>query len=184
MPLLAGQLGREFFDDKLSDLCMQWLVDQVYAIREAATQNICKLVQQFGPEWAENTVIPKVLAMAKDFNYLHRMTCLFCINMLAEACGTALTTRLLLPTVMIMADDKVANVRFNVAKTLQKISAFIDHPVMQLQVKPVLDKLNADKDVDVKYYASEAMTGIPGISLQISLNVGTWYNLKNFLFKS
>jgi serine/threonine-protein phosphatase 2A regulatory subunit A len=39
---------------------MAWLVDHVYAIREAATMNLKKLVEQFGPEWAKNTVIPKV----------------------------------------------------------------------------------------------------------------------------
>lgn len=27
MPLLAGQLGVEFFDDKLNGLCMTWLID-------------------------------------------------------------------------------------------------------------------------------------------------------------
>jgi serine/threonine-protein phosphatase 2A regulatory subunit A len=80
MPLLAGQLGVEFFDEKLNTLCMTWLVDHVFAIREAATINLKKLVQKFGADWAENTVIPKVLAMALDPNYLHRMTCLFCIN--------------------------------------------------------------------------------------------------------
>lgn len=80
MPLLAGQLGVEFFDEKLNSLCMTWLVDHVYAIREAATLNLKKLVEKFGPEWAQNTVIPKVLAMSRDQNYLHRMTCLFCIN--------------------------------------------------------------------------------------------------------
>merc|ERR1719452_344177 len=34
MPLLAGQLGVEFFDEKLNSLCMTWLIDHVYAIRE------------------------------------------------------------------------------------------------------------------------------------------------------
>lgn len=52
----------------------------VYAIREAATLNLKKLVEKFGAEWAQNTVIPKVLAMSNDQNYLHRMTCLFSIN--------------------------------------------------------------------------------------------------------
>jgi serine/threonine-protein phosphatase 2A regulatory subunit A len=80
MPLLAGQLGVEFFDEKLCALCMTWLVDHVFAIREAATHNLKKLVQKFGAEWAENTVIPKIIAMSRDPNYLHRMTCLFCIN--------------------------------------------------------------------------------------------------------
>lgn len=53
---------------------------QVFAIREAATNNLKKLVEKFGHEWAQNTIIPKVLNMARDQNYLIRMTCLFCIN--------------------------------------------------------------------------------------------------------
>lgn len=52
----------------------------VYAIREAATCNLMKLVKKFGHEWAQNTIVPKVLGMANDPNYLHRMTTLFCIN--------------------------------------------------------------------------------------------------------
>lgn len=30
IPLLASQLGVDFFDDKLGALCMQWLEDKVY----------------------------------------------------------------------------------------------------------------------------------------------------------
>ncbi|XP_029668414.1 LOW QUALITY PROTEIN: serine/threonine-protein phosphatase 2A 65 kDa regulatory subunit A alpha isoform-like [Formica exsecta] len=162
MPLLAGQLGVEFFDEKLNSLCMTWLVDHVYAIREAATLNLKKLVEKFGPEWAQNTVIPKVLAMSRDQNYLHRMTCLFCINVLAEVCGPEITTKVMLPTVLTMATDNVANVKFNVAKTFQRIGPFLEPSAVQTQVKPILDKLNTDSDVDVKYFASEAIAGIAG----------------------
>ena len=52
----------------------------MYAIREAATQNLKKLVEKFGVDWAQSAAIPKVLAMSRDQNYLHRMTCLFCVN--------------------------------------------------------------------------------------------------------
>lgn len=52
----------------------------MFAIREAATSNLKKLVEKFGHEWAQNTIIPKVINMARDQNYLIRMTCLFCIN--------------------------------------------------------------------------------------------------------
>ena len=55
-----GQLGVEFFDEKLNTLCMTWLVDHVFAIREAATNNLKKLVEKFGVEWAQTTIIPKV----------------------------------------------------------------------------------------------------------------------------
>ena len=80
--------------------------------------------------------------------------------MLAEVCGTDITTRQLLPTVLQLASDPVANVRFNVAKTLQKISPFLEASVIDSQVKPTLEKLNADTDVDVKHFASEAIAGI------------------------
>uniref|UniRef100_A0A8C8GAQ4 Protein phosphatase 2, regulatory subunit A, beta a n=1 Tax=Oncorhynchus tshawytscha TaxID=74940 RepID=A0A8C8GAQ4_ONCTS len=126
MPLLAGQLGVEFFDEKLNTLCMAWLIDHVYAIREAATCNLMKLVEKFGAEWAQNTIVPKVLGMANDPNYLHRMTTLFCINSLSEACGQDITTKHMLPVVLKMSNDQVANVRFNVAKSLQKIGPVLD----------------------------------------------------------
>ncbi|XP_039587478.1 serine/threonine-protein phosphatase 2A 65 kDa regulatory subunit A alpha isoform-like [Passer montanus] len=98
----------------------------VYAIREAATSNLRKLVERFGHTWAQGTIVPKVLAMAADPNYLHRMTTLFCINVLSEVCGQEVTTMQMLPTVLRMAADAVANVRFNVAKSLQRIGPILD----------------------------------------------------------
>jgi len=94
--------------------------------------------------------------MSRDQNYLHRMTCLFCINVLAEACGPEITERLMLPTVLNMASDMVANVRFNVAKTLCRIAPKLASNTLQGQIKPVLNKLNEDQDFDVRFFASEA----------------------------
>lgn len=90
------------------------------------------------------------------------MTCLFCINVLAEVCGPEITTKMLLPTVLLLATDNVANVRFNVAKTLQKISPYLEATAIDTQVKPTLEQLNSDADVDVKHFASEAIAGIAG----------------------
>ncbi|XP_052246488.1 serine/threonine-protein phosphatase 2A 65 kDa regulatory subunit A alpha isoform-like isoform X1 [Dreissena polymorpha] len=160
MPLLAGQLGVEFFDEKLNSLCMTWLVDHVFAIRDAATKNLQKLVEKFGLEWAQQTVIPKVLQMSRDQNYLHRLTCLFCINLLSDACGPELTVKLLLPTILTMANDNVANVRFNVAKSLQKIGKKLDSALLNTQVKPCLDKLKSDGDIDVCHFAYEAVDAL------------------------
>ncbi|KAK2093298.1 hypothetical protein P7K49_029827 [Saguinus oedipus] len=158
MPLLAGQLGVELFDGKLNSLCMAWLVDHVYAIHEAATSNLKKLVEKFGKEWAHATIIPKVLAMSGDPNYLYHMTMLFCINVLSEVCGQDITTKHMLPMVLHMAGDRVANVRFNVAKSLQKTGPILDNSTLQSEVKPILEKLTQDQDVDIKYFAQEALT--------------------------
>ena len=38
MPLLAGQLGVEFFNEKLNSLCMSWLIDQVRTEKKYSEQ--------------------------------------------------------------------------------------------------------------------------------------------------
>lgn len=80
IPLLANQLGVKFFDDQLGNLCMAWLGDPVFSIREAATINLRKLTEVFGVEWAGENIIPKVLAMGGNLNYLFRMTTIFAIT--------------------------------------------------------------------------------------------------------
>lgn len=45
---------------------------------------------------------------------------------LSEACGQEITTKQMLPVVLKMSNDQVANVRFNVAKSLQKIGPILD----------------------------------------------------------
>lgn len=80
IPLLASQLGVNFFDEKLSTLCMSWLGDTVFSIREAATQNLKKLTEVFGVDWASEAIIPKVIAMGQHPNYLYRMTTCFAIS--------------------------------------------------------------------------------------------------------
>lgn len=79
IPLLANQLGVQFFDDQLGNLCMAWLGDHVFSIREAATVNLRKLTEVFGVAWSRVTLIPKVLAMGSNSNYLFRMTTIFAV---------------------------------------------------------------------------------------------------------
>ena len=49
----------------------------------------------------------------------------FFLKVLSQSCGQELTQKIMLPTVLNLANDPVANVRFNVAKTLQKLSSVI-----------------------------------------------------------
>jgi serine/threonine-protein phosphatase 2A regulatory subunit A len=93
MPLLAQQLGAEFFVSELLALCIKWLSDSVFSIREAATVNLRKLTEVFGPAWAEASIIPGVLTMQDDGNYLFRLTALNAalVSFEARACDCAVT---------------------------------------------------------------------------------------------
>ena len=64
--------------------------------------------------------------MAQDTNYLHRMTTLFSVNTLVEVCSSEVIKETMLPVILKLAQDPVANVRFNVAKSIAKMSAKVD----------------------------------------------------------
>lgn len=133
VPLLASQLGVKFFDEELARLCMSWLGDTVFSIREASTQNLKKLTEVFGVEWANEAIVPKVMAMGQHPNYLYRMTTCFAVSVscpignmftqsnflqtLAPALNISVIEASILPMMDKLVNDDIPNIRFNVAKS-------------------------------------------------------------------
>jgi serine/threonine-protein phosphatase 2A regulatory subunit A len=117
VPLLASQLGVKFFDEKLADLCMSWLGDTVFSIREASTINLKKLTEVFGVDWANGAIVPKVMAMGEHPNYLYRMTTCFAISTLSPALSLSVIEEKILPILDKLVNDDIPNIRFNVAKS-------------------------------------------------------------------
>ncbi|KAK6509610.1 hypothetical protein TWF481_004345 [Arthrobotrys musiformis] len=187
IPLLASQLGVEFFDEKLGGLCMGWLGDTVFSIREAATINLKKLTEVFGVEWAKNTIIPKVMNMGTHPNYLYRMTTCFAISTLAPVVSLSVIQENILPVITGLVEDPIPNIRFNVAKSYgalldvlrslpedggplpngSEIAPVGTEPspaaleVIQKDIAPALEKLQTDEDIDVRYFSSQAAAKLP-----------------------
>ncbi|KAG5519369.1 hypothetical protein PMAC_001995 [Pneumocystis sp. 'macacae'] len=162
IPLLASQLGVDFFDEKLTELCMSWLGDSVFSIREAAILNLRKLTEVFGVLWAKKTIIPRILSMGNHENYLYRMTTIFAIVSLAPVVGVDIVRNYILPTVNNLVDDKIPNIRFNVAKSYKVLFDILkDSPdgleLFNAQIKPSLEKLSNDPDTDVRFFANMAI---------------------------
>mmetsp|Transcript_9695 Transcript_9695/g.16828 ORF Transcript_9695/g.16828 Transcript_9695/m.16828 type:complete len:582 (+) Transcript_9695:62-1807(+) len=158
IPLLAQQLGVDYFDDKLLNLCMSWLGDTVFSIRDAATNTIKRLTEVFGVEWARQHIIPKVLKYQDNSNYLYRMTVFFAFTVLAPVVGQDVVVQDFLPVIIKLAkQDTVPNIRFNAAKCFQGIIPMLDTSFVQKEVKPCLVQLLDDQDRDVKYYAQQAL---------------------------
>ncbi|KPI36779.1 Protein phosphatase PP2A regulatory subunit A [Cyphellophora attinorum] len=185
IPLLAKQLGVKFFDDQLSILCMGWLGDTVFSIREAATTNLKKLTEVFGVEWASQSIIPKVAKMGQEANYLYRMTTCFAITTLAPVVTLDIIREHILPIMDRLVSDPIPNIRFNVAKsyavlidTLRKLPAegtlaeaeasntppsSKGQDLISTQILPNLEKLQGDDDADVRYFATTAAGGKPTV---------------------
>jgi serine/threonine-protein phosphatase 2A regulatory subunit A len=140
MPLIASKIGKKAFNEKMFDLVIACLADHVFSIRDAACRTLQRIVDIFGLDWAKQIVMPKVFQLAEEKNYLRRMTMLFQVNYLmsstlkekdeiAELCCQPVCT---------LHKDDVANVRFNVARTLGKMHELVSKKNVQNSVKPAL----------------------------------------------
>ncbi|KAH9982789.1 ARM repeat-containing protein [Lactifluus volemus] len=161
IPLLATQLGRAFFDEQLANLCMSWLGDTVYSIREAATTNLKKLTEVFGVEWARTQIVPKVVNMGSHPNYLYRMTTVQAIGTIAPSLNLDIICDEIIDALLHLANDPIPNIRFNVARSLEVIATtYGERPegteLARQKIVPVLEDLKADQDADVRYFATLA----------------------------
>lgn len=162
IPILAKQLGQQFFDERLCSLCMSWLTDHVFSIREAATTNLKNLTDLFGVAWAKQQVLPQILDMGHHSNYLYRMTTLAALTVLSGSVNAEVLQEQLVPAISQLASDAIPNIRFNVAKAAETLIPILRQKglnnIIEEAIKPSLDKLKDDSDVDVVFFAQKALT--------------------------
>ena len=86
----------------------------------------------FGVAWSQSHIVPRIDDLKSHPNYLHRLTALFAIGELAPVMSPEVVQNSLLPIVLRLSQDSVANIRFNVAKTLQVLVTRMDPQVCPL----------------------------------------------------
>ncbi|OSX67583.1 hypothetical protein POSPLADRAFT_1164991 [Postia placenta MAD-698-R-SB12] len=168
IPLLANQLGKAFFDEQLGNLCMSWLGDNVYSIREAATVNLKKLTEVFGVEWAKIQIVPKVVGMGQHPNYLYRMTTVQAVSVISPSLTLDIVRGDIIDTLLHLSNDPIPNIRFNVAKALEVLATtFGNTPegrqLVQQKIIPALEILKNDTDADVRFFATRALQSAHGV---------------------
>lgn len=165
-PVLARQLGEAFFNEKLNPICLAWLKDQIFSIREAALVNFKQLTLVYGNQWAIKNVVPKIMWHHQDSNYLHRLTPLFFMVTMADSLGADIVKAHFVPVLKVLSKDKVANIRMNVAKSIHALGQHLktqpspQTAEVQALLKATLTELKSDEDSDVRYYAAKALSQI------------------------
>lgn len=161
IPLLAKQLGRDFFTDKLAAICVNWLADDIATVRDAATMNLKQLTAIFGTDWACEYLLPSIENIRHHSSYLRRLTAVQACARMAVEMEPAVAQVELMPLLLEMATDPVPNIRFNVAKSLAELGPVIlqghfASAVYEQQVHPILTLLQDDSDRDVRFFADNA----------------------------
>ncbi|KAM3380330.1 serine/threonine-protein phosphatase 2A 65 kDa regulatory subunit A beta isoform-like [Capsicum galapagoense] len=164
IPIMASHLGPSIYNDVVGALCIQWLTDKVCAVREAAVQNLKRLAEIFGREWASENIIPQVLNMVNDQYYLYRMNALDALLKLAPVMGSEITCSQFLPVILAASKDSVPNCRSYVAKVLKPLASVVDQSAVEESIRPCLNELRADIDREVVDCANEALQAIAQVN--------------------
>ena len=59
---------------------------------------------------------------------------------------------------------QVPNIKFNVAKMLERLNPLVDASVVEHTIKPCLLELNEDADTDVRFYAQQALASCDAVT--------------------
>lgn len=156
IPSLSKELSLDEFSRRLFPLINNWLSDSIFSVRDTMTQQLPSLVTLFGNEWVSSILTPIILEFKNNQSYLIRQVTLLCIHRLHGNLPIPILTKLFLPTIIQMVSDKVANVKFMVAKTLLLFVKTGDQKSDQ-QAQACLKTLSNDSDTDVKYFACTAL---------------------------
>lgn len=160
IPMLAKQTRMEL-NELLQSLCITWLKDPVYTIRELAAKNLKILTEILGIEWIKQSVFPDILEMTMSGNYHHRIITIICIKTIFPVIFPDEFFNEILKIILMLCKDPVPNIRVNVTFALHEIMLFLNdenirEQIIKNDIIPVLEQLRTDEDLDVSYYSEIA----------------------------
>jgi serine/threonine-protein phosphatase 2A regulatory subunit A len=134
---------------------MKWVEDPVFAVRDATLDAIFNIGNRFGSEWTKGQIFHLIEMLVSSPVFTKRMTALKAINKLHSLldysdCVNFLTT---------LSTDKIPNIRFNVAKTMQNLAKEFR---IDSELVGIVEKMKNDCDIDVRFYAGQALLSICG----------------------
>jgi len=158
IPHLAQELGVDFFNERILPICISWLSDCVFTIRESATVNFKNITRVYGVPWAQQTLIPRIHAQAEHRNYLYRTVSLTLISSLAEVFPAIEIQQDFLPVVFNLSNDPISNIRINSIITITGLIPRLQSEYVTVTIIPFLnEKMRTERDKDVLFFTNRAL---------------------------
>jgi len=160
VPKLGMLFGVEMFMSKLETLLLSSLRDSVHSVRQAAIFHLKEIAEQFGALWTVDHLVPKIVEMySQSAGYANRVTTLHVLPQISQVLTPAQIADHCVPILIKATKDSVPNVRFCACTTIRwlVIKGLIPPKVLSDTIKPTLQELETDTDVDVQFYARQAL---------------------------
>ena len=152
VPVFARIVKRSMFLETIMPMCLKWLTDPVYAIRQNACKIIKRLYDIFKCEDFEKKLLNKISPMAKSDSYLIRITVVILIKeFLDDEYELEFLEKKLFPYIMKLSDDKIPNVRQACSVVIKKLARLSKNKDVIKDCKSIIEELKRDKDLEVTY---------------------------------
>ena len=156
VPVFARIVNRKLFLDNIMPICIKWLTDAVYAIRQRACKIMKRLYDIFKGEDFEKKLLSKISSMAKSDSYLIRITVVLLIKeFLVDEYELDLMEKKLFPYISKLSNDKIPNVRQACSVVIKKLVRISKNKDVVKECKSIIDELKKDKDLEVVYAITE-----------------------------
>jgi len=152
VPVFARIVNRKLFLDNIMPICIKWLTDPVYAIRQRSCKIIKRLYDIFKGEDFEKKLLNKISSMAKSDSYLIRITVVLLIKeFLVDEYELDFMEKKLFPYISKLSNDKIPNVRQACSIVIKKLVRISKNKDVVKECKSIIDELKNDKDLEVVY---------------------------------
>jgi serine/threonine-protein phosphatase 2A regulatory subunit A len=156
---IAQEFGPEWAKEHLVPAVLGMIKNPHYLYRMTMLYTISLLATIVSHDVLVGQMLPVILNASKDKVRCKDCTCMrlrlhvrfvsyMCVSFLCEA------ERIMW---LSCACFQVPNVKFNVAKMLEKVVPLLERSVINQSVKPTLSDLCEDGDMDVRFYARQAL---------------------------
>jgi serine/threonine-protein phosphatase 2A regulatory subunit A len=152
VPVFARIVNRKLFLDNIMPICIKWLTDPVYAIRQRSCKIMKRLYDIFKGEDFEKRLLNKISSMAKSDSYLIRITVVLLIKeFLVDEYELDFMEKKLFPYISRLSNDKIPNVRQACSVVIKKLVRLSKNKDVVKECKSIIDELKKDKDLEVVY---------------------------------
>ena len=156
VPVFARIVNKKLFLESIMPICIKWLTDPVYAIRQNACKIMKKLYDIFKGEDFEKKLLNKISPMAKSESYLIRITVVMLIReFLIDEYELDFLEKKLFPYIVKLSDDKIPNVRQACSVVIKKLVRLSKNKDVVKECKSIIEELKRDKDLEVVYAISD-----------------------------
>ena len=157
VPVFARIVNRKLFLENIMPICIKWLTDPVYAIRQRACKIMKRLYDIFKGEDFEKKLLNKISSMAKSDSYLIRITAVILIReFLIDECELDFMEKKLFPYISKLSDDRIPNVRQACSVVIKKLVRLSKNKDVVKECKSIIDELKKDKDLEVVYAITDS----------------------------